>query len=687
MSNFICEKWQSLLKNSNLLSNHLKCLKVVRVESRSINLKKRNGLLFERFNNQNMLASTFYENRYGFKNNELKGSILNSDSFDSYPLNFNYNRISNNSPYYQQIRQFKTKRQLNENREENILDMLRGRLETDYNQRKKSSFIEDILNQPYKKGSLFTGTGNKKMPSDSTKHNEFDDKIKTAFAEGILYADNKKKPTILRFILFSIVSMFIISALIQIAGQLTKENGKNGSSGINIRSLTGTVNYEVNAEEVNVKFDDVKGLPEAKQELLEIVDFLKDSEKYTRVGARLPKGVLLVGPPGCGKTLLAKSVAGEAGVPFFQASGSDFDEMFVGTGSKRVRSLFQAARAKAPCVIFIDEIDSVGSTRTNSAVHPHANQTINQLLAEMDGFQKNEGVIVLGATNRRETLDPALMRPGRFDVEVRIEKPDLKQRIEILSFYLEKVAADPNIDIRYLAKQLNGLGGSSIENLVNQGAVRAVVTGSTVVKMVHLEYALDKALMGHGKARLADEKANKNTAYHEAGHVLVAYYTKDSHPLHKVTILPRAKSLGHTAFVPENDMYSRTKSELLAQMDVAMGGRVAEELIFGKNDITTGASGDFQTATSIAQQMVKYYGMNETFGIRFIEDSNKRDGPDLSPQTIDILDQEIKKYLTESYNRAKNILNTHNRELKLIAEALLEKETLDADQIKKIIEQ
>ena len=251
--------------------------------------------------------------------------------------------------------------------------------------------------------------------------------------------------------------------------------------------------------------------------------------------------------------------------------------MFVGTGSKRVRQLFAAARAKAPCVIFIDEIDSVGSTRTNSAIHPHANQTINQLLAEMDGFQKNEGVIVLGATNRRETLDSALMRPGRFDVEVRIDKPDLKQRIEILDYYLDKVARDDDIDVKYLAKQLNGLSASAIENVVNQSALRAVITDGKSVKMEHLEWALDRALMGYGKERIADEECNRNTAYHEAGHVLVAYYTKDSHPLHKVTILPRTQSLGHTAFVPEDEGYSLTKSQLLAQMDVAMGGRVAEE--------------------------------------------------------------------------------------------------------------
>ena len=402
-------------------------------------------------------------------------------------------------------------------------------------------------------GSIFEGTKASSAASASSSPaaagknaatSEIDNKIKIAFAEGLMYRESReeKKNSILSVIRFFVIILliFVLMNSLSITTVQSPSNGKNG--GINLRALTGGTNFEVNPEKVTVRFDDVKGLPEAKSELAEIVDFLKDPEKYTKLGARLPKGVLLVGPPGCGKTLLAKSVAGEAGVPFFQASGSDFDEMFVGTGSKRVRQLFQAARAKAPCVIFIDEIDSVGSTRTNSAIHPHANQTINQLLAEMDGFNKNEGVIVLGATNRRETLDAALLRPGRFDVEVKIDKPDLKARIEILEYYLDKVARDKNIKVDYLARQLTGLGGSAIENVVNQAALRAVIANSNTVKMEHLEWALDRALMGYGKSRLADEECNRNTAYHEAGHVLVAYYTKDSDPLHKVTILPRCKS-------------------------------------------------------------------------------------------------------------------------------------------------
>lgn len=497
-------------------------------------------------NNVDILKNepTFYENRYGFSeaellNCEFKNPFLISSNLKSKRTNLlNENKISRFFTNYTQVRGFRT-RQSNKETDEasNIFDIKHWK--SALNERNKSNVL----------GSIFQSNDNDKIKNLSQGNKELEDKIKIAFAEGYMQRqskdDKKGKITPAMIVRYALIGAFIYLLLSQISittSTGTNGNGKNGG-GINIRALTGNVNYEISPEQVNVRFDDVKGLPEAKKELTEIVDFLKDPEKYTKLGARLPKGVLLVGPPGCGKTLLAKSVAGEAGVPFFQASGSDFDEMFVGTGSKRVRQLFSAARAKAPCVIFIDEIDSVGSTRTNSSIHPHANQTINQLLAEMDGFQKNEGVIVLGATNRRETLDAALMRPGRFDVEVRIDRPDLKARVEMLDYYLDKVAKDKNVDVDYLAKQLTGLGGSSIENVVNQAALRAVVTNSNSVKMEHLEWALDRALMGYGKSRLMDEECNRNTAYHEAGHVLVAYFTKDSHPLHKVTILPRGKCI------------------------------------------------------------------------------------------------------------------------------------------------
>jgi ATP-dependent metalloprotease FtsH len=493
------------------------------------------------------LSSTFFENRYGFSEQDLLKSQYKETKKSSLFKKNNTSYVN-----YQQVRGFRTKNQQKiENDDGNIFKNIFTTMRSNQQDQKGISEIEKVLSSINKNsksssksiGSIFGDNKSASTTSGNKSFNELDDKIKVAFAEGMMYKqlrDEKRKlPTpvrVLAFLLF-VLFIFLLTSSISISVP-NGGNGKNGG-GINIRAFTGNVNYEVNPETVHVKFDDVKGLPEAKKELTEIVDFLKDPEKYSRLGARLPKGVLLVGPPGCGKTLLAKSVAGEAGVPFFQASGSDFDEMFVGTGSKRVRQLFAAARARAPCVIFIDEIDSVGSTRTNSMIHPHANQTINQLLAEMDGFQKNEGVIVLGATNRRETLDSALMRPGRFDLEVRIDKPDLKARIEMLDYYLDKVAKDKDVDVKYLARQLTGLGGSSIENVVNQAALRAVVQNSNTVKMEHLEWALDRALMGSGKSRLTDEECNRNTAYHEAGHVLVAYFTRDSDSLHKVTILPR----------------------------------------------------------------------------------------------------------------------------------------------------
>lgn len=377
------------------------------------------------------------------------------------------------------------------------------------------------------------------------------------------------------------------------------------------RVLIGDSN-EVLQEEIDVTFDDVKGVDEAKQELQEIVEFLKNPEKFSSLGGKLPKGVLLVGPPGTGKTLLARAVAGEAGVPFFHAAGPEFDEILVGQGARRVRDLFATAKQKAPCVIFIDEIDSVGAKRTNSVLHPYANQTINQLLTEMDGFRQNEGVIVLGATNRRDDLDKALIRPGRFDVEIQVNLPDFEGRKEIIKLYLDKIKYSTNVDIDVLARGTTGFTGADLENMINQAALRAAIDGHKSVGMEYIENSRDKVLMGpEKKSRIPDEEANMITAYHEAGHALVAYYTKDSHPLHKVTIIPRGPSLGHTAYIPEKEAYHVTKSQMLATMDTLMGGRVAEELIFGPEKITTGASSDLKKATKMATNMVKDWGMSD----------------------------------------------------------------------------
>jgi len=438
---------------------------------------------------------------------------------------------------------------------------------------------------------------------------------------------------------------------------------------------------EISPEEIEVTFEDVKGCDEAKKELQEVVEFLVNPDKFSNLGGRLPKGCLLVGPPGTGKTLLARAVAGEAGVPFFHASGSEFDEVLVGQGARRVRDLFKAAKARAPCVIFIDEIDSVGSKRTSSVLHPYANQTINQLLSEMDGFMSNEGVIVLGATNRSEDLDQALLRPGRFDTQVTVGNPDIKGRREILLLYLSKIKHDDSVDLEKLAKMTVGFSGADLQNMVNTAAIRAAVDGKEWVSMAEFEYSHDKHVLGTDwKSRVRERSDLEITAYHEAGHTLVAYFTEDTMPIHKVTIVAKGQSGGHTAFLPENDAWHVTKAELLAKMDVGMGGRAAEELIFGKEKITGGASSDLESTTNIAQMMVKSLGMSEKIGLRVVKSD------EMAPGSTELMDTEITKLLNESYKRAINILKVHRRELDLLAEALLHYETLDADDIKTIVE-
>uniref|UniRef100_A0AAQ4R470 ATP-dependent zinc metalloprotease YME1L1 n=1 Tax=Gasterosteus aculeatus aculeatus TaxID=481459 RepID=A0AAQ4R470_GASAC len=432
----------------------------------------------------------------------------------------------------------------------------------------------------------------------------------------------------------------------------------------------------------NVTFENVKGVEEAKNELQEVVDFLKNPQKFTVLGGKLPKGILLVGPPGTGKTLLARAVAGEADVPFYYASGSEFDEMFVGVGASRIRNLFKEAKANAPCVIFIDELDSVGGKRIESPMHPYSRQTINQLLAEMDGFKPNEGVIVIGATNFAEALDSALVRPGRFDMQVTVPRPDVKGRTEILKLYLSKIKMDPAVDASIIARGTVGFTGAELENLVNQAALKAAMDEKEMVTMKDLEFAKDKIIMGPERKSVEIDKKNKTiTAYHESGHAIVAYYTKDAMPINKATIMPRGPSLGHVSLLPENDRWSETRAQLLAQMDVNMGGRVAEELIFGDEYITTGASSDFDGATKIAKMMVTRFGMSDKLGVMTYGDVTKQ-----SPETQAIIEQEIRVLLNDSYERARHILKTYSKEHKKLADALLAHETLDAKEIQMVLE-
>nr|CAD7193917.1 unnamed protein product [Timema douglasi] len=484
---------------------------------------------------------------------------------------------------------------------------------------------------------------------------EEQEKVKLAFAEGYLAGSgNKGSGKAMRYfkIFQNVLTTFIFMAIL--VSLLASSNGSM------FRIQLGN-QVEVDPEEIHVCFNDVKGADEAKQELKDVVEFLKNPDKFSTLGGKLPKGVLLVGPPGTGKTLLARAVAGEAGVPFFHAAGPEFDEVLVGQGARRVRDLFKAAKDRAPCVIFIDEIDSVGAKRTNSVLHPYANQTINQLLSEMDG--------------------------NLYIWFIQVPTPDYTGRKEILDLYLGKVTSK-NINVELLARGTTGFTGADLENMVNQAALRAAIDGADWVSMKHLESARDKVLMGpERKSRIPDEEANLITAYHEGGHAVVAHYTKDSHPLHKVTIIPRGPSLGHTAYIPEKERYHVTKAQLLAMMDTMMGGRAAEELIFGPEKITSGASSDLKQATSIATHMVKDWGMSEKAGLRTYDGNNGSfvTVNEVSPNTNDLIDTEIKRIMTESYDRAKTILKTHHKEHKMLAEALLKYETLDADDIKAIM--
>ncbi|HSM07690.1 MAG TPA: ATP-dependent zinc metalloprotease FtsH [Gemmatimonadota bacterium] len=442
-----------------------------------------------------------------------------------------------------------------------------------------------------------------------------------------------------------------------------------------------------------VTFADVAGADEAKADLVEIIDFLKDPAKFRRLGGRLPKGALLVGPPGTGKTLLARAVAGEAGRPFFSMSGSDFVEMFVGVGASRVRDLFEQGKAHAPCIIFIDEIDAVGRHRGAGlgGGHDEREQTLNQLLVEMDGFESNEGVILLAATNRPDVLDPALLRPGRFDRQIVVGSPDINGREGILKVHTKGIPLAEDVDLRVLAKGTPGLSGADLENIVNEAALLAARKDKDRVYMVDLEEAKDKIMLGAERRSLViSDEERKVTAFHEAGHAVIALRAPGLDPLHKVTIVPRGRALGITASLPEEDRHNYTKDWLEGQLMMLFGGRVAEEMVFGRGKITTGAGNDIERATNIARRMVTQFGMSDAIGPIAVgeadhevflgrELSQRREVSDRTAQTVD---SEIKRILDEAYEGAHGVL-TENRELlDQIANLLLERETLDADEIK-----
>ncbi|KAJ3157213.1 hypothetical protein HDU89_002625 [Geranomyces variabilis] len=449
-----------------------------------------------------------------------------------------------------------------------------------------------------------------------------------------------------------------------------------------IKSGMGGAEVEPNSLSESIKFADVQGVDEAKHELEEIVAFLKEPKTFMEVGGKLPKGVLLYGPPGTGKTHLARAVAGEAGVPFFQMSGSEFDELYVGVGARRVRELFAAAKKKAPCIVFIDELDAVGSKRS-AKDQSYMRQTLNQLLVELDGFSTSEGVILIAATNTPEALDKALVRPGRFDRLVPVPLPDVKGRSDILAVHMKGVAVAPGVDTTTLARGTPGFSGADLANLINHAAIRASKDGAKGVRQRDLEWAKDKIIMGsERKSAVVTDHNKRLTAYHEGGHTLVALHTPGATPLHKVTVIPRGNALGVTVQLPEADKTSHTKRELQATLDVCMGGRVAEEIMFGPEEVTTGASSDLEKATSVAREMVLVYGMSDAVG-RVAYGDHAWEA--MSPGTKSLVESEVRSLLDASYTRATTLLKSHKEELHRLARALMEHETLDANEVRTVI--
>jgi len=450
-------------------------------------------------------------------------------------------------------------------------------------------------------------------------------------------------------------------------------------------------------DQVGVTFDDVAGIEEAKEELAEIVEFLKDPSKFQRLGGKMPTGVLMVGPPGTGKTLLAKAIAGEANVPFFTISGSDFVEMFVGVGASRVRDMFDQAKKQAPCIIFIDELDAVGRHRGAGlgGGHDEREQTLNQMLVEMDGFEGNEGIIVIAATNRPDVLDPALLRPGRFDRQVVVPLPDIRGREQILKVHMRKVPLDDDVKPNIIARGTPGFSGADIANLVNEAALGAARENKRVVSMHQFEMAKDKIMMGtERRSMVMSEEEKLNTAYHEAGHAIIGYLMPEHDPVYKVTIIPRGRALGVTMYLPEEDRYSTSKQRLESHISTLFGGRIAEEMINGADGVTTGASNDIERATEIARNMVTKWGLSDRLGpLTYSEDDGEvflgrsvTQHKQVSDETAHVIDEEVRKIIDVNYQRADGILKENVDKLHAMAKALMKYETIDITQLKDIME-
>jgi len=508
-----------------------------------------------------------------------------------------------------------------------------------------------------------------------------------------IVATPPEKPSLLMTILINWFPLFILIGLwIFFMRQMQGGGGGRGamSFGKSKARLLGE-------DQVKVSFTDVAGVEEAKEEVSEIVDFLRDPSKFQKLGGKIPRGVLLVGSPGTGKTLLARAIAGEAKVPFFTISGSDFVEMFVGVGASRVRDMFEQAKKHAPCIIFIDEIDAVGRHRGAGlgGGHDEREQTLNQLLVEMDGFEGNEGVIVIAATNRTDVLDPALLRPGRFDRQVVVPLPDVRGREQILNVHLRKVAASEDVKASLIARGTPGFSGADLANLVNEAALFAARADKKLVEMEEMERAKDKIMMGaERKSMVMNEDEKKLTAYHEAGHAIVGRLVPSHDPVYKVSIIPRGRALGVTMFLPEEDRYSQSKEHLESQLSSLYGGRVAEELVFGKEMVTTGASNDIQRATGLARSMVTKWGLSERLGPLMYGENDEEvflgrsvtQHKNVSDETSHTIDEEVRLLIDRNYDRSEQILKDNIDKLHTMSDALMKYETIDSDQIDDIME-
>lgn len=543
---------------------------------------------------------------------------------------------------------------------------------------KQVTIVDNVISGKLKDGKDFSTVA----PSD-------DSLIPTLRARDIeIKAELPPQPPWWTTILSSLLPMLLIVGIWFMLMQQSQEGGGR------VMNFGKSRARRYDEDNIKITFKDVAGADEAKQELEEVVEFLKHPKKYNDLGAKIPKGVLLYGPPGTGKTLLAKAVAGEAGVPFFSISGSDFVEMFVGVGASRVRDLFEQAKKSAPCIVFIDEIDAVGRQRGAGlgGGHDEREQTLNQLLVEMDGFGANEGIIMIAATNRPDILDPALLRPGRFDRQIVVDRPDIKGRQEILKVHVKGKPISPEVELGVIARRTPGFTGADLSNLVNEAALMAARKNKNKIDMPEMEEAAERVIMGpERRSRVISDKEKRLTAYHEGGHTLVGMLLDNTDPVHKVTIIPRGRAGGYTLSLPKEDRYYATRSEMLDELKVLLGGRVAEALVL--KEISSGASNDLQRATSLARQMICEYGMSPelgpmTFGHRqdqvFLGRDIGRD-KDYSEEVAAKIDKEIRKFIDEAYQKTESLLNENMDKLHLIADALIERETLEGEEIDQLM--